>query len=320
MKLINCPLCGLRDERILLTGKDRLLGIEGEFTLVQCRSCGLIYLNPQPTLATLASYYPEDKYPGHSHKNLKEIASGKTLRDRFLRRLYLLSRYQRIREVDRLQSLDEKTRFLDVGCGNGGFLYALRAIKGVKGIGVELSQKTAVFSQTQLGLDVRSGAFLESHFSDESFDLVTMFQYFEHETQPLLVLQKTKKILKKKGLLVIELPNVESPMFKTFKSYWFHLDLPRHVFHYSSKTLAKMLKRSGFEIISVTYHPTASVVTSLMHLLGVTKRLLGPSQAPFLLSFLFLHFPLQFVEQVFGFGLSVFRASDIMTIYARRKK
>jgi len=68
---VPCLLCGEEKERVLVTGRDRLHGIEGEFTLVQCQQCELIYLNPQPTLATLSRYYPEDRYGPHPRKSQK---------------------------------------------------------------------------------------------------------------------------------------------------------------------------------------------------------------------------------------------------------
>ena len=114
---IHCPLCGKQKERVLLTGRDRLHGIEGEFTLVQCQECALIYLNPQPALETLSRYYPENRYGPHLPRRRKKNGPPKPL-GYGLKRLW-------IRAIARFRSLGPDTRVLDVGCGNGAFLYAL---------------------------------------------------------------------------------------------------------------------------------------------------------------------------------------------------
>ncbi len=57
---IPCPLCRSSDHRFFLKAKDYAHGIGGEFTLVRCRACGHVYLNPAPTADSLAACYPED--------------------------------------------------------------------------------------------------------------------------------------------------------------------------------------------------------------------------------------------------------------------
>ena len=250
MEEINCYLCGQKDERFLLTGRDRL-GIKGEFTLVQCRRCELIYLNPRPTLATLCRHYPEDYYTHFPYLVPKEILRGASFRHRFLRKLWLAAEQQRVRGIERVHPLHGRTQVLDVGCGAGFFLYALRQAKGIEGIGVELSPETTAFCRTHLGFDVRIGTLPAQEFPDCAFDVVTMFHYFEHEIYPLRILSETRRVLKKDGSLVLELPNAGSALFKMFKGCSRTWEIPRHVVHYTLKTITEMLKRGGFEVVAV---------------------------------------------------------------------
>jgi len=90
-----------------VTGRDRLHGIEGEFPLVQCQQCALIYLNPQPTLATLSRYYPQDRDGPHLKRSRKRNASHKPLG-------YGLKKFW-VRAIARIRPLDQQTRLLDVG-------------------------------------------------------------------------------------------------------------------------------------------------------------------------------------------------------------
>src|SRR3989344_3160543 len=134
---IDCPICHLRNERFLFAGLDRLMGIKGEFRVIQCRQCGLIYINPQPTINALYKYYPS-QYPGSSFSTLRRISAGQNFIDRILRSLYLGRFNKKIKAIERYHNLDPTTSVLDVGCGNGGFLYSLQKIKRLNGVGVEI--------------------------------------------------------------------------------------------------------------------------------------------------------------------------------------
>jgi SAM-dependent methyltransferase len=264
----------------------------------------LIYLNPRPTFTALSRYYP-----GEYNRPVKELLSGKRLGARIFRHLAVAVVRLQLRAVARVRPLGQRAQVLDVGCGYGAFLYALRRARGIDGIGVELSPETAAFGRTQLGLDVRTGTLLDQHFADGTFDVVTMFQYFEHEMSPLAVLRETRRILKEDGVLVLELPNAGSALFKVFKSCWFALDVPRHVIHYSRRTLAQMLEQGGFEVGAVTYFPVPfTLPPSLAYLLGLSL-----SRARPLLDLLLLPVTLAGILAL----TCVREASDGMRIYAR---
>jgi SAM-dependent methyltransferase len=222
-----------------------------------------------------------------------------------------------IRAIARFRPIDQQTRLLDIGCGNGAFLYALKQTKGAMGTGVEFSNPLATYCSTQLGLDVRAGTLLNQTFSNHSFDVVTMFQYFEHEIHPMRVLLETKRILKEDGLLVMVLPNVGSLLFRVFKGYWLHLDVPRHVVDYSPQTLKAMLQRAGFEVIALNHLPIALLFPSLSNLFGITKYLCNLPPVLFAIALSCLYLPFWPVDLVCGIGLHFLGASDMMAVYAR---
>jgi hypothetical protein len=58
-----CPLgCSVSDETVL-TGRDLLHDLPGEYTVVKCNSCGLMRTNPRPTPEAIGTYYPDDYGP-----------------------------------------------------------------------------------------------------------------------------------------------------------------------------------------------------------------------------------------------------------------
>jgi hypothetical protein len=93
MQKINCPLCNVDRSEPVAQVRDRLLGIGGEFTLVKCTGCGLLYLNPQPTSEEIARYYPPE-YDGYVGVDLDQMS--------WLRRLSVkYGLYKRRRAVTR---------------------------------------------------------------------------------------------------------------------------------------------------------------------------------------------------------------------------
>src|SRR5579871_2590641 len=59
-----CGLCGSARRRIVHANvRDLMYGLPGEFNVVRCSICGLVYLYPRPTKDYLASYYPSNYGP-----------------------------------------------------------------------------------------------------------------------------------------------------------------------------------------------------------------------------------------------------------------
>ena len=64
MELVFCDLCHSNQSDEMVKQRDLLLEVSRDlFTIVKCRNCGLVYLNPRPSKDLLGSYYPTDYYP-----------------------------------------------------------------------------------------------------------------------------------------------------------------------------------------------------------------------------------------------------------------
>lgn len=80
------------------------------------------------------------------------------------------------------------------------------------------------------------------------FDLVTMTHVLEHVHDPCFVLEKIRRSLRTAGVLRIWVPNVASPEAQFFRRFWFGLDVPRHLTHFSPVTPRAVLEHAGFRI------------------------------------------------------------------------
>ena len=75
-----------------------------------------------------------------------------------------------------------------------------------------------------------------------------MWQALEHVHDPLRVLCEAHRLLVPGGKIVVAVPNMDSLPYRWFGRAWQGLDLPRHLTHFSPRTLHKMLQRAGFQV------------------------------------------------------------------------
>ena len=60
------------------------------------------------------------------------------------------------------------------------------------------------------------------------------------------MLAEVARVLKPNGVVVLQVPNIESWQFKMFGAQWYGLDIPRHVIDYSKNSMETLLNDSGF--------------------------------------------------------------------------
>ncbi len=264
LERIACPCCGNDDASPYLSSRDRLFGRPGTYRVVRCRPCGMFYTNPRPTLAALGRHYPSDYFCYEVPENLKGI-----------RRFILGGAIRRLADR-RLRMIEQVTgkvasisRVCDVGCSYGELLDALKKRRECSVVGVDFNP-TMVDHCERRGVPAVSGTLVDAAFEEQSFDLVTMTEYLEHERNPGEVLEECFRITKPSGYLAIEVPRISASGARLFGKYWSQLDLPRHLMFFTETTLDRMLREAGYEIVSVR-PALGSIGMSLLHLFGYER-------------------------------------------------
>ena len=123
---------------------------------------------------------------------------------------------------------------------------------GWKVIGSERTPQAALYAHHVLGLPVFVGG-LETIHPGPHFDLIFLFQVLEHLDDPLSVVQQLSQLLSPNGKLIISVPNFSSWQSKIGRDKWFHLDVPRHLRHYSLPSLQALLNQVSMEIEVINY-------------------------------------------------------------------
>lgn len=146
-------------------------------------------------------------------------------------------------------------KILDVGCGNANFSGYLKKIKKLHITGIELSEKMARNAKKRLD-KVIVGNIEDDNFiiKQGKFDQILLMDILEHTFNPELVLRKVKTYLKKKGQILVTLPNIANwrvradlLMGKFEYSESGILD-NGHIRFFTSKTALKLFEQCGFEV------------------------------------------------------------------------
>ncbi len=205
--------------------------------VVQCTNCSLISLeNPTDDVMD---------YSGTEYRSLHGPILGKKVTAKEMFDIQIQFQQERLDHVKNL--LNSSSKVLEVGCSTGHFLHTIKNhVDEV--VGIELDKSHAKFARENCDLKVYDRPINETHIPENYFDVIFMFQVFEHIPNPIEFLSLYKKYLKPNGIIYIEVPNVKDALLSIYDipSYQkFYFRLP-HVYYYSELTLQKILEKAGF--------------------------------------------------------------------------
>lgn len=273
-----CDVCGSGEGTILLDTGDRRFGVPGRFALVRCGACGLVRTDPLPE--DLAAHYPGGDYysfrpprpPGARVRERVRCAYG--VEEPASQAGRLLGRIGRDRLTPGLPP-GPPGEILDVGCGSGEFLLALREARW-RPHGIETSER-AVDAAHEAGLDdVRAGDLLDARFPTGRFDAVRFWHSLEHMPSPRAQLAEARRVLRSGGSLTIGVPNFASLLSRRARERWYYLDVPRHLWHFEPRTLTRLVERCGFRVTRVrSLSGATALLGTIDYLRGRRERLVG---------------------------------------------
>lgn len=242
---VACELCGARrdvQKQLFASRNWDKSNLKWEFSVVMCRSCKLIFVNPRPTLNELSAYYDEN------YKAYKLSLRGTMLAEEEV--IKWEGKYKSI-----VYHQPGGRRILDVGCGDGVFLHRMQ-MGGWEVTGVETSNRPVEYTRSVLGLEVFNGELKAAHFASNYFDVITFWQVFEHISDPHETLQEVFRILAPGGLLIIEVPNIATPAFWFFGKHYSFLQIPFHLYFFCPSTLRRITESAGFRAEFINFSCT----------------------------------------------------------------
>jgi SAM-dependent methyltransferase len=250
-RLSACPVCGKSEFRNKLVVEDKSVSKES-FAIVQCESCGFQFTNPRPGAADIGRYYESDEYVSHNSG-----AQG------VINQAYKVARFFTMRRKVALlnKKAPRKGKILDYGCGTGHFLAACRS-NGWQVAGVEPNARAREEATRRVGQPI--GADDLGGFSAESFDAITLWHVLEHVHELTTTLKQLISLLKPDGVLIIAVPNVESFDAQHYRQDWAAYDVPRHLYHFSPKTMTQLLKKHKLTVRETLPLPLDAYYVSML--------------------------------------------------------
>ncbi len=237
----SCNVCGHRAHTLLY---------RKEFgRLFQCERCGLVRLTRLRSYSPVPTVYGRN-YFGRSSTTKRAGEGG--YQDYFGVESERRSRVH-MAFAALLQSVRRRgSSALDVGCGNGHFLYWLRR-HGWRAEGLEVSAYAARRARERSGAEIHVGdirTFAQGPTSRSRYDLITLFDVLEHMEDPVRDLSLLRSMLTRGGRVFISTPQFGGTMSTAQGANYFQFK-PDHLYYFSSSNLGLALRKAGFDASSI---------------------------------------------------------------------
>lgn len=230
---VPCPLCGQQDPETGFRVWDRLgADRHRQWTIVRCRSCKVLYLNPRPTPESLSTFYKVEGY---------DPFAGAVSQVSLWERSYGLARRLALRWKRRLiERYVRPGRLLDVGCGTGEFLAFMKGA-GWQVQGIEADPRAARHARERLGVPVDVAGVEAMETLARTWDAITFWHVLEHLPDPVEVLRQAASRLTAEGIVIVAVPNAEGLDARFYGDRWAAWDAPRHLVHFGPATLDRAI-------------------------------------------------------------------------------
>lgn len=229
----NCPLCGADDYQELDS--------ERGLSVVKCKKCGLIYVNPRAKDS-------QENYFGDSttfYNEARLIFTGKKVHHRDKNYEY---------ELKKIRKFKNGGALLDVGTNMGFFLRKAKEA-GFETEGVEPSPSLSKIASESWGLKIHNSFLEQADLPQNHYDVITLIDVLEHVANPKELLTINYNLLKPDGIIAIKVPNGDYNYFKmklgklTGKGKTMDIwDCYEHVVHYTPRTFRKMAESCGYKV------------------------------------------------------------------------
>lgn len=141
-------------------------------------------------------------------------------------------------------------KLLDVGCAFGYFV-ELAMQHGYDAYGFDASAFAAKEASKLVGSTrISEGTIQTVSYPKQSFDVITMFDVFEHLQDPLGDMKRLSQFLKKDGVILIATGDTRSIAAKMFKRRWTFFIPPQHIFFFHRKNVTALLRKAGLKPVA----------------------------------------------------------------------
>lgn len=236
----HCPLCKSENLRHIFNVKDYTVSGK-EFPVIHCEACSIRVTQDVPDINEIGAYYKSEDYISHTN-------TSKGLINSLYQKVRVRTMKQKAAIVKKYTGL-QTGNLLDIGCGTGTFLNTMQ-MQGWKVTGLEPDADARLVAKKEYNIEA-----FPSHelFSLEagSFNAITLWHVLEHVHSLHEYMDQMKKLLAANGILFIAVPNYTSKDANAYGKYWAGYDVPRHLYHFSPKSMQLLTQQHELKIIKM---------------------------------------------------------------------
>jgi SAM-dependent methyltransferase len=244
-------LCEASGSILYADVRDRLFGVPGNWAIRECTNtaCGLLWLEPRPTLASVAEFYKNYYTHGDEAIGATRSLTLRSLAGRLFALVFRCAGVERLRDDFVRLGLAhvEPGRLLEIGCGNGSRM-SIFARRGWVVEGQEIDPDAARVVRAR-GHRVHEGLLENVGLQAETYDVVIADHVIEHVIDPLSLVRECYRVLKPGGRIILAAPNTGSVGHARFGEYWVGLDVPRHLWGFRLSSLSALLAKAHFHFV-----------------------------------------------------------------------
>ena len=207
--------------------------------VMKCKKCGHVQLNPVPSQKEDDRFYDENL----QDKNVNDVGT--------IDRAYNKMIEDTIRRIDVIKKITpKKGKILEIGSGHGFFLEMMKK-EGFDMTGIDISKEKRRIAKKVTKVKVLDVNINEENLNLGPFDAIVLFHVLEHIADPVMFLKNIKKILKPKGVVVVEVPNCNDFQLDLNKPYRNFYWQRAHIHYYTPNILKWIFKVSGLSRMKI---------------------------------------------------------------------
>tara|TARA_B100001769_G_C22073287_1_gene577837 strand:- start:25 stop:1086 length:1062 start_codon:yes stop_codon:yes gene_type:complete len=227
-KINKCPVCNSKNKKLFL----KRFCLE----IIECQNCKLGYLSPRVKFSTAVKLYSNEK------TNVPIYSSSANIKMDKIKYKYGLSIIQKLGSANK--------RCLDLGTGRGIFLEVAKKLGWKQCYGIDVNKNWKNFFKEKNGISLINSEWenINKIKIKQKFDLISMWDAFEHTYDINYLMKFINKNLSEKGYFMILVPNFHSLATKIIKNMsptfaW------KHTLYFSKPSLDYWAKKYGFKEI-----------------------------------------------------------------------
>ena len=249
---VHCCVCGNTNPT-----QFKVLYEKVTFSVIECKDCSFTFIPP----------YFRKRISYENYKN-EDVTTAVRSGNNWVKIERHKLRYNLIKKYK------PKGTLFDLGAGWGHFMLTGQML-GYDVYGIEVAEQPYLYSKNDLKLPVDHINFFDMK-EDKAFDIITMWDVLEHIDKADDVISKCSRLNCKDGIIIIQVPQIDSYFAKNQKDNWNMMGLD-HVNYFGKKTITQLLAKHGYKV--ETIKSTWEIKLFIMYtILPLLKRLKGKTK------------------------------------------